>query len=114
MKLKTQDPISRWLCLTDRGLRGITAGCGATVLLVGCVMFTSNDDFGVSWSDKQLSHLTRVWGPPSAQDTKADGSVEVRYDMERARCTYWFTANPEGRIVGYRYRVGDWGTCKPV
>ena len=90
------------------------AGVCATVWLSGCGAFLSNDEFGLSWSGKQLSQLTQAWGKPAAQLTHADGSTEVRYDMTEVRCTYWFTANNDGRIVSYRYQVGPWGSCKPV
>lgn len=92
----------------------LVAGVCATVWLSGCGAFVSNDEFGLSWSGKPLAQLTQAWGQPAEQKNQADGSTEVRYDMKESRCTYWFTADKAGKIVTYRYEVGQWGSCKPV
>ena len=92
----------------------LVAGVCATVWLSGCGAFVSNDEFGLSWSGKPLAQLTQAWGQPAEEKNQDDGSTEVRYDMKEARCTYWFTADKAGKIVTYRYKVGQWGTCKPV
>ena len=109
---------SRYLPVTDRTLwrkrRRLTAGLCATVWLSGCGVFLSNDEFGMSWSGKPLAQLTQAWGQPATLDVQADGSTEVRYDLKEARCTYWFTADKAGKIVAYRYQLGQWGSCKPV
>lgn len=85
-----------------------------TLWLSGCAVFTSNDEFGLSWSGKPLAQLTQAWGKPAAQETQVDGSTVVRYEWARAGCTYWFTADAAGKIASYRYEVGQWGSCKPV
>jgi hypothetical protein len=100
--------------MLGRKRRLLVAGVCATVWLSGCVVFASNDDSGRSWSGKPLAQLTQAWGNPAAQEIQADGSTEIRYDMGVARCTYWFTADKAGKIVAYRYEVGQWGTCKPI
>jgi hypothetical protein len=90
------------------------AGVCATAWLSGCGVCVSNDEFGLSWSGKPLTQLKQAWGQPSDQHVQADGSTELRYDMKEARCTYWITADRAGKIVAYRYEVGQWGSCKPV
>jgi len=92
----------------------MVAGACASAWLSGCVLFTSNEEFGLSWSGKLLSQLQQAWGPPTEQQTQIDGSVEIRYDFKQERCTYWFTADKAGKIVAYRYEVGPWGSCKPT
>ena len=87
--------------------------CAAT-LLASCTLFTSNDEFGLSWSGKPVDQLKQSWGQPAEQSRHTDGSSEVRYDLAEIRCTYWFTVDNAGKIVSYRYAVGQWGSCKPM
>jgi len=118
MKTMSVLPASRLLSVSKRTLwrkrRRLSAGLCATVWLSGCGALLSNDEFGLSWSGKPLAQLTQAWGQPAEQKNQADGSTEVRYDMKESRCTYWFTADKAGKIVTYRYEVGQWGSCKPV
>jgi|GEM_PF-1517652 len=92
----------------------MVAGVCASVWLSGCSVFVSNDEFGLSWSGEPLAQLKQAWGQPAEEKIQVDGSTELRYDMKEARCTYWFTADKAGKIVAYRYEVGQWGSCKPV
>ena len=92
----------------------MVAGVCASAWLSGCGVFLSNDEFGLSWSGKPLAQLKQAWGPPAEQQTQIDGSIEIRYDFKQERCTYWFTADKAGKIVAYRYEVGQWGSCKPT
>ena len=92
----------------------IVAGVCASAWLSGCGVFLSNDEFGLSWSGKPLAQLQQAWGPPAEQQTQIDGSREIRNDFKQERCTYWFTADKAGKIVAYRYEVGQWGSCKPT
>jgi len=92
----------------------MVSGMCASVRLSGCCVFVSNDEFGLSWSGEPLAQLKQAWGQPAEEKIQVDGSTELRYDMKEARCTYWFTADKAGKIVAYRYEVGQWGSCKPV
>ena len=95
--------------------RMLAALCAAACFCVcGCAVFYTHDHFGRSWSGKMLTQITQAWGDPAAQEILPDGSTEIRYDIKKWRCTYWFTADKTGKIVSYRYEVGQWGTCKPV
>jgi len=87
--------------------------CAAT-LLASCTLFTSNDEFGLSWSGKPVDQLKQSWGQPADQQKHSDGSSEIRYDLAELRCTYWFTVDKAGKIVSYRYAIGQWGSCKPM
>ena len=87
---------------------------GVAVVLSGCVAFATHDDHGKSWSGQTGEALKKVWGQPQGQETLPNGFTEIRYDLQRMNCTYWFTLDEAGKIVDYRYKVGTLGTCKPT
>jgi hypothetical protein len=74
----------------------------------------TNADFGESWQGKSLDRLKHQWGNPQSEVANRDGTSEVRYELFRGGCTYWFTTNASGTIVAYHYKVNGLGTCKPV
>ena len=88
----------------------LAATCGVSA----CSMFVSNDEFGLLWSGQSVDQLKTARGQPSGEEKHTDGSTEIRYDMADIRCTYWFTVDKTGKLVAYRYAVGEWGSCKPT
>ena len=83
-------------------------------LLSGCSLVSSDQDFGESWTGQPIESLKRQWGAPSGETSNADGGSDVRYEIPKWGCTYWFTSDASGKIVRYRYKVEPFGTCKPV
>lgn len=84
------------------------------VVLSGCVLFATQDDHGKAWTGETGEKLKKLWGQPQGQETLPNGFTEIRYELQRMNCTYWFTLDEAGKIVGYRYKVGTLGTCKPT
>ena len=83
-------------------------------VLTGCSLFVSNSSFGESWTGKPIEKLKHQWGAPQGEVANPDGTGEVRYEMPKWGCTYWFASDASGTIVSYRYKVDTWGTCKPI
>lgn len=82
--------------------------------LSACSLWVGQDALGQSWVGQSLATLKSQWGTPQGETAQANGGVEVRYDVPKSGCTYWFTANAVGQIVSHRHQREAWGTCKPV
>ena len=109
-KIVNQDPLG---CkMTHRNAISILT---STLLLSSCAVFVTNDDFGKSWQGQPIDKLQRQWGNPAEVVRSSDGTSEVRYEIFHGGCTYYFTTDAAGKIVGYRYEVnGLGGSCKPI
>lgn len=83
-------------------------------VLAGCSLFISNSTFGESWTGSPIESLKHQWGAPQGEIAHPDGSREIRYEMPKWGCTYWFVSDPSGKIVSYRYKAEALGTCKPI
>jgi hypothetical protein len=85
----------------------------ATVLSASCSLFTTNDDFGESWKGAPIERLQRAWGTPAETVRNNDGTSELRYDLFKGTCTYYFTTDAAGKIIAYRWKTNG-GSCKPI
>lgn len=92
----------------------LVLAAASAAVLTGCSLFLSNSTFGESWTGKPIESLKSQWGPPQGEVANSDGTGEVRYEMRKWGCTYWFASDTSGKIVSYRYKVDAWGTCKPI
>ena len=82
--------------------------------LTACSIFASNDTFGESWKGEQIERLERQWKQQGAMTSNLDGTKEYRFDIFHGGCTYYFTTDPTGKIIAYRYDARGWGACKPI
>lgn len=74
----------------------------------------TNDDFGKSWQGKPIEQLQRQWKMPGQVVRDSAGTTEYRFDIFQGSCSYYFTTDAGGKIIGYRYEVHGFGTCKPI
>lgn len=85
-----------------------------SILLFGCSLFVTEEFFGKNWQGHSIDELKEAWGEPAGMIENSDGTNEFRYELFHGNCTYNFTTDLDGMIIGYHYRSSGWGACKPI
>lgn len=89
-------------------------GAIALLWIAGCSLFVTEDFFGERWQGRSLQEIEDAWGLPAQSLNKDNGEMEIRYDLFKGTCRYYFIVNREGKIVGHRYESPGLATCKPI
>ncbi len=84
----------------------------ATLLLAGCVYFTSWNDVMKGWVGHPIAEIVKLEGPPDAITPLSDGNKEYKYWLKKVdpSCIHYWIVNPQGVITGFHYE----GRCRPI
>ncbi len=83
----------------------------STLVISGCIYFTSWDELGQGWVGRDISEITNLWGEPDTV-TKENRHDIYRYHLKDLdpSCIHFWIVDKNGVIKGFRYE----GYCSPI